>query len=389
MSRMKSSRHVRAARAVILLFVFRASAGAQATSIATPDGAFLIQTADRLARSSPLGSLALREMGPTDIEIRVWTGFGATGIEGMAMRRAAAGWSAWYMAVIPCSLRLEKWIADTAGPATMAQFRKMAGQACGLSIARPGYNATVINFDSLLTIPLPQLNADSVWTAVLATGVRDLPLDNGVAAPLQRETTAHVVELREGNRYRASEIRSEPDSPTRRNAAAIVDIALAAAKAVRPAMDPRPTGQPGAYAPAVGDSTAARFLMQSVFQSTAFHAARGALARDLRPWFISMPTSPLPEWSRYREHFLRTVGGRPLVPTDTVRSSLYVSTFEMHGDTLIAQYSVGYAWKCGGEWWGDATHYEMRAIRHQTAWELPQTRIRGFADGISCLRRPH
>ena len=363
------------------------TAAAQATSMTLPEVTFAIQTAGRLARASALGSLPSRVMRDSDAEIRIWTGFGASGIEGMAMRRESGGWKAWYMSLGRCSISLERWIADTASVETMARLRAMASQACGITIARPGYATARIDIDSLQVIPLPALKADSLWAALLAAGIRDVPLDNGPPVPLTKEVTSHVIELREGARYRASEIRSDPDSPARQQVAAIVALALKSAKAVRPDMRPGTTGVAGAYASALGDTTAARFLMESVFQSAAYNVARGALAKEPHPWLINLPTAPLAEWARYRDHFLSAVGGRPSLPTDTLRSSLYVSAFEMHGDTLVAQYSIGYGWKCGDRWYGDATGYEMRAVRHGTAWESQKTRITLFSDGISCPRR--
>ena len=122
------------------------------------------------------------------------------------------------------------------------------------------------------------------------------------------------------------------------------------------------------------DTTAARMVMASVFGQLGHEMARAAVDTTLRPWLVDLPRDGRVRWSRFRDHLFAAVRGRPPLHEHEARHVLSIEQIEMRGDTLVAAFTTGFGEFCGKDWMGDATGYEMRAIRRGDAFEMPTTR---------------
>ena len=95
-------------------------AAAQATRISAPERNYLLEITQQWAAESPLGSLPLIPMGDSDVEVRVWGGYGLTGSSGVVLRRIAGRWRGWEIKVVPDTLSLAT-LTDTGLEAALAK----------------------------------------------------------------------------------------------------------------------------------------------------------------------------------------------------------------------------------------------------------------------------
>jgi hypothetical protein len=141
-----------------------------------------------------------------------------------------------------------------------------------------------------------------------------------------------------------------------------------------------PTGRAAA---ASADPVQARLNMEGVFGELGNAATRAALDSTTQAWEFSLPaTSVL--WGAFRIHVLQVVHGRDPEPQDSAIRQLRVGPILMNGDTLFGRFFLGVRWRCGAAWRGSGTEFEVRAVRHGTAWTGPTTTAEVFGDSAPC-----
>ena len=157
------------------------------------------------------------------------------------------------------------------------------------------------------------------------------------------------------------------------------------------AVIPRAGAQTPANDPRVAltqDTLAARLVMASVLGELGFAIAQAARDTTSRPWMIEIPLAGTPEWSKYRDYLFHILRARPPNEQDRFVQTLFVTSLQMQGDTLVAQFSVGQQWRCYNVLTGAATSFEMRARRSATSAEGLRTRVVEYTDGRTCVVAP-
>lgn len=195
------------ATVVSLLLLAPRVAQPQATVASAPAGDFLLEITRDWARPSPLGDLQERASGPTDFEVRMWSGYGITRTFGIVLRREAGAWRAWVAHVQSCGITVPLSVGDTASASTRAAFRHEARKNCGAIMGDVGRGGMVFNVDTLALIPLDATSDDieSVWNAAARAGLFFLP-PKVPRKSMMMDGTTYVVEVRRGREYRASVI---------------------------------------------------------------------------------------------------------------------------------------------------------------------------------------
>ena len=195
-------------RACAALVLASAPAAAQAATVLAPERDYLLEVAREWARESPLGDLRARPMGPGDVELRLWGGFGLGGTSGVVLRREAGRWSAWRAEFWPCRLSLSMSAYDALSTVPPDRYRAEVRRRCGELVRDTLPPETVVLSDTLALLPLPPGRAAAAWEGAVRAGVLRLP----PAAPrgLMQDGHTYVVEVRRGGEYRASVIAPIP-----------------------------------------------------------------------------------------------------------------------------------------------------------------------------------
>jgi hypothetical protein len=209
-------------------------AAAQATRISAPERNYLLEITQRWAAESPLGSLPLIPMGDSDVEFRVWGGYGLTGTSGVVLRRIAGRWRGWETSVVQCAIDVASPIADTASAATESLYIARARRRCGTSVGDTRFSFSQYQADTLSLAPLTDTGLEAAWVKAVASGVRELP----PRVPRQwvmLDGFTYVIELREGNSYRASVIEAvgKPEGDADRAVKAVYDAVRQAVEGAR------------------------------------------------------------------------------------------------------------------------------------------------------------
>lgn len=181
---------------------------AQARVVSAPPEPSLLNITRQWSRASSLGDLRELRTGGDYRELRVWLGFGlTTETQAFVLRRANGHWSAFFARVMRCEMQIPRTVGDTASRATMERYNAEARQHCGTSVADVAPGAQVITTDTLLVAPLslPDSTIEGAWTAALRAGASELPprVERSGSA---EDAATFVIELRNGNDYRASAI---------------------------------------------------------------------------------------------------------------------------------------------------------------------------------------
>jgi hypothetical protein len=223
---------VRSALLFVLLTAFHAlpvsgqSLAPLPASAVAPRDNYLLGLTREWAAGSELGDLATREMGPGDVELRYWGGYGLTGTAGVVLRREGGVWKGWSVGVSSCLTTVPFAVGDTMTAATVESYRREARRKCPSSSPGPG---TVIQTHVLRLLPLKSRNIEQAWEAAMEAGAPILSPAIGERALLDGYT--HVVELRIGKNYRASVIPCF-DRPTRPDDFRVRSVAGAIARAL-------------------------------------------------------------------------------------------------------------------------------------------------------------
>ena len=131
------------------------------------------------------------------------------------------------------------------------------------------------------------------------------------------------------------------------------------------------------------DTVAGRVILEAVYGVLATDLQRAARDTVSRAWHVALPRNADAGWLAFRDSVLRAVRGRALTEYDDERYSLAIDRVWIQSDTLIAEFSTGWAERCEASWWGNGTIYEMRATG-PGAWKVLQTQPVGNSDG-DCL----
>ncbi len=143
--------------------------------------------------------------------------------------------------------------------------------------------------------------------------------------------------------------------------------------------------QSSVLGPAPVDSAVARMVMAAAFGTLGHSLARAALdSTSVSAWEIRTPTDAPELWDAFRAHLLRSVRGRALTAMDTVRSTISIGPIIVRNDSLLAEFTVGSAWRCPDGWKGSDTMYEVRAQRYGTSWTGTRTEVVGHSTSLGC-----
>lgn len=194
--------------AVILAVLVSRLGLAQARVVSAPAEPSLLNITGQWSRASSLGDLRELRTDADYLELRVWAGFGLnTETQAVVLRRANGHWSALLARVLRCEIQIPRVVGETASRGTMQHYTAQAKQQCGTKLRDVMPGAQIITTDSLFVMPisLSESTIEEAWTAAVSAGVFQLP------PRVQRDREMddafmYVVELRNGNDYRASTI---------------------------------------------------------------------------------------------------------------------------------------------------------------------------------------
>jgi hypothetical protein len=134
------------------------------------------------------------------------------------------------------------------------------------------------------------------------------------------------------------------------------------------------------------DSVASRFTIEAIFAQFSPEIVNAESNTSATPWDLQLPKVPGSKWPAYGDRLLRVINGRIPVASDSAIMVLRVSEMQTHGDTLVASFFIGGRSRCGKEWKGGGTYYEMRMVRVIDWWRQLGTRRAGESDSIPCRR---
>ena len=200
---------MRQLRSVIVLAILFSHDGiAQARVLSAPPEPSLLNITRQWSRASVLGDLRELRTAGSDLELRVWGGYGlTTGTQSVVLRRAGGQWSAFLARVMRCEIQIPRSVGDTASRATMQRYVAEARRHCGTTIKDLGAGAQVITTDTLVVERLGVADSliESAWSAVVRAGAFKLP-GRVERSHMLDDAFMYVVELRNGADYRASVI---------------------------------------------------------------------------------------------------------------------------------------------------------------------------------------
>jgi hypothetical protein len=173
--------------------------GGPATDISAPTKNYLLVITQRWGRTSPLGDLFRDPRDSSDVEVRLWGGYGYAGTSGVILRRLGGKWSAFSAQVHDCPMRLAA--DDTLTNAKWAELvAALARRGCHTSPAVGSFTAVYWLTLHELSLSSPP---DSVWSQLLDAGVWRLP-PHSHPKNLTQDRFTYVLEVRGGQTYRAS-----------------------------------------------------------------------------------------------------------------------------------------------------------------------------------------
>lgn len=137
----------------------------------------------------------------------------------------------------------------------------------------------------------------------------------------------------------------------------------------------------------IADTTVVRLIAPGVIRELDDALARRLSDPVPRPWTITVPDSTAPAWRALVAGLSSLLRARTVEPSDSAHSYLHIEPAQMRGDTLVAHFVIGVRWRCGSEWAGGYTTFEITTVRHGSSWEGLRSRPRAHGHG-ACLVPP-
>ena len=161
-------------------------------------------------RDTRLGDLRTKRMGPDDIELRFWGGYGLAGERGIILRRVKGRWSASRVDVRRCVVYLPIPVADTLSETSQLRYEVQARRECDKPEPRIEGGVSAISSDTLDVIDVrPRVRLDHVWQELTDAGVTTLP-PYVKRSWIMTDGHTYVAQLRVGRDYRVSWIEHVP-----------------------------------------------------------------------------------------------------------------------------------------------------------------------------------
>lgn len=142
--------------------------------------------------------------------------------------------------------------------------------------------------------------------------------------------------------------------------------------------------QPGQQVASSSDNAA--IIMKGVFGELAHQFARAGRDTTSRAVVISVPPDSAAVWEPYRAFLLHALRGRDPVDSDSMILRIALGAPTMRRDTLVADFVIGGARRCGSEWPGSSTTYQINVKRRQHDWADPYVGAYLFSDSAACGR---
>lgn len=146
-----------------------------------------------------------KELGPDDIELRFWAGYGLVGTRGIFMLRKDREWRAWRVDVKRCAVSLPPSVADTLSETSENRYLQQARRDCDARKRDTLSVASVLSSDTLDAIPVSDSGLADVWTQLVTVGIATLPTSVH-RSQMMTDGHTYVVQLRMGQEYRVSRI---------------------------------------------------------------------------------------------------------------------------------------------------------------------------------------
>lgn len=209
-------------RLLLVLTLWPMSLIAQVRTVALPARSYLMDAVRGWGRESPLGDLVSLSIPDSAVELRLWSGFGLWGTNGLVLQRSERGiWSARRVVVETCSI-----VVPHSERLTAERIDSMAQIARRTCPPRSDSAGQIISVDTLAVfrIGLPR-NPNAVWRSLLDAGILTLPVE--VPRPgIMTDGHTYILELRRGQDYRASKIEymEKPQNPADATIKRVVEL---------------------------------------------------------------------------------------------------------------------------------------------------------------------
>ena len=151
----------------------------------------------------------------------------------------------------------------------------------------------------------------------------------------------------------------------------------------------RALAQSGAtVSPAFRDSATVRLVLAAIIGASPSALARGAKESGRRPWIIvSSATSFGTDWPALRAELVRLLRADSTPSPDSAASILSLEHVHTDSDTLTIRFSIGSRWRCGEQWKGASTAFEVRMPWSEFTWE-PKAIDYEWSSSGACERTP-
>ena len=140
-----------------------------------------------------------------------------------------------------------------------------------------------------------------------------------------------------------------------------------------------------ASADVVTDSAAVHAVVVAVSHHLAWAIAAGAVAKEPRPWQISVPDSTVQIWQTVKSRFYSVLHARPTSSADTVGDFVTFGAIRVRGDSLFSGITVGQVVRCGRRWVASGTSTELTSVRSNGMWLQPSDGYIEITEGF-CKR---
>ena len=188
------------------------AAHAQATDLSVPAPNYLLAITQRWGSTSALGDMVHEKRDSTDVEVRLWGGYGLTGTAGVILRRRHGRWSTQLADVQQCDMPISA--DDSITDAGRSRLEQQARRHCPTDVAEGTF--TSVYWLRLHHVSLASKPSDT-WSQLLQAGVLTVPPEPH-AKWIMLDGFTYVLEVRVGDTYRASVLPqlessvTEPDS---------------------------------------------------------------------------------------------------------------------------------------------------------------------------------